>query len=254
MIEIQFDVAGTRLRGHFHHPARTGAEQAPGVVIIPGFADTAVGPHNLHRALADALAQSGLAVVRFDYRGQGESDGDFRAFTAASGLEDARGALNWLNQQAGIDSARLGLSGFSLGGALACVLAAQTPAIRALTLLAPVAYPQKVFRSFFTDQHLAQAAEQGWSDWLGWPVGSAFLASTAALDPLRAIQASNAQTLVIQGSADSEVPPENGLAYAQQGASLVWLEGGDHQFSSVLLQEKGIQHASDWFQRHLAAT
>lgn len=253
MIEITFQAGGETLRGHLHRPAFA-AEKVPGIVIIPGFADTAVGPHNLHRALADALARAGFAVLRFDYRGQGESDGDFRLFTAQSGLEDAREALTCLRQQMGVDSERLGLVGFSLGGTLACLLAGETPALRALTLLAPVAYPSKVFRSFFTDQHLAQAEAQGWIDWLGWPVGRAFLPGTATLDPLQAFQRSHAPALVIQGTADGEVPPENGEAYASRGAELLWLEGGDHQFSSVQLQEKVIDHTSTWLQSRMSSS
>jgi len=250
MIELQFRVDGAMLRGHLHRPA--GAEMLrPGILLIPGFADTAVGPHNLHRALADALAQAGFVALRFDYRGQGESDGDFRAFTAQSGLEDARGALTCLCQQAGVDRQRLGVVGFSLGGTLASLLAAEVPEIRALTLLAPVAYPATVFRTFFTDQHLLQAEQQGWMDWLGWAVGSAFLSSTTTLNPLQALQHSQAAALVIQGTADVEVSPENGEAYAQQGATLRWLEGGDHQFSSVQWQKTLIHQASAWFQSHL---
>lgn len=249
MIEIQFQTGGEILRGHLHRPISEEMLQ-PGILLVPGFADTAVGPHNLHRALADALAQAGFIVLRFDYRGQGESDGDFREFTAQSGLEDARSALACLRQQAGVDIQRLGVVGFSLGGTLACLLSAEVPEIRALTLLAPVAYPQAVFRAFFTAQHLLQAEQQGWMDWLGWAVGSAFLPGTTTLKPLQALQNSQAAVLVIQGTEDTEVSPENGAAYAQQGATLLWLEGGDHQFSSVQFQTTIIHQTIAWFQSH----
>lgn len=251
MIEVQFQVGETSLRGHLHHSVSTGAEAA-GIIIIPGFADTAVGPHNLHRALADALAQTGYAVLRFDYRGQGESDGDFRSFTMQSGLDDARGALACLCQQAGVDTYRLGIVGFSLGGALACILAEEIPQVQALALLAPVAYPQNVFSTFFTSEHLAHASQEGWIDWLGWRVGDAFLPSTIDLNPLQALQRSRTPAFVIQGTEDSEVPPENGRAYAQLGAELLWLEGGDHQFSSVRFQETIIAQVLAWFQSRLS--
>lgn len=250
MIEVQFQGGEDTLRGHLHLPASHG-NKVPGILIIPGFADTAVGPHNFHRIHADVLARTGFAVLRFDYRGQGESAGDFRAFTLTSGLNDARGALELLRQQTVVDARRLGIVGFSLGGSLACELAAETPEIRALALLAPVAYPETVFRSFFTDQHLAQAERQGWIDWLGWAVGQAFLSSLTALNPLRAMERCHATVLVMQGTNDGEVSPTNGQAYAQLGATLLPLAGGDHQFSSVRLQDEVIQHSCSWFQCHL---
>lgn len=251
MREIQFQVDGEVLRGHLHRPTGTN-EKVPGIVLIPGFADTAVGPHNLHRAMADALASNGFAALRFDYRGQGESDGDFRAFTAQSGLDDARAALELLSRQRDVDRKRVGVIGFSLGGALACALAETRAEIRALVLLAPVAYPYRVFQTFFTGKHMEQAEREGWIDWLGWPVGAAFLAGTKALDPLRALQHSHAATLVMQGTADVEVSPENGAAYERLGATLLRLESGDHQFSSFRLQGEVIHHTITWFQSYLS--
>jgi pimeloyl-ACP methyl ester carboxylesterase len=249
MFELQFKLGEETLRGHLHSPsAPTGA--AAGILIIPGFADTAVGPHNMHVAMARALAGAGFAVLRFDYRGQGESDGDFRRFTAQSGLDDARRALAALRTRPGVDASRLAVIGFSLGGALACELAAEHREIEALALLAPVAYPQKVFRAFFTDQQLAEAEAQGWMDWLGWSVGSAFLPSLAGLDPLAALTRSQAAALVIHGTADTEVPPSNGEAYAAHGAAIEWLKGGDHQFSSTQLQDEAIRLTRSWLQSH----
>lgn len=221
---------------------------APGVLIIPGFADTAVGPHNMHVVMARALSALGCVVLRFDYRGQGESDGDFRDFTAQSGLADAQAALEVLRSQVGVDGSRLGIVGFSLGGALACALAASFTEVSALALLAPVAFPSTVFRAFFTSEHLEQAARQGWMDWLGWTVGRDYLPGLATLEPLAALQHSRAKALVVHGSADSEVPLENAAAYARQGAVLHLLPGGDHQFSAYALQEEAIRRVCAWFQ------
>lgn len=250
-MELQFRLGEETLRGHLHSPvAPTG--RAPGILIIPGFADTAVGPHNMHVAMARTLAVSGFAVLRFDYRGQGESDGDFRQFTAMSGLDDAYAALDTLRIQPGVDASRLGVVGFSLGAALACEIAARIPDVSALVLLAPVAFPQAVFRTFFTDDHLNQAERQGWMDWLGWAVGNAYLPGLSFLDPLTALERSKTAALVLHGTTDTEVSPENAEAYGAHGATLQWLQGADHQFSSVFLQEEAIRSASTWFQKKLA--
>lgn len=248
--EVHYEVAGEIVRGHLHIPAAL-SKRVPGVLIIPGFADTAVGPHNMHVLMARALCQAGFVVMRFDYRGQGESDGDFKNFTAQSGLDDARHALKLLGTQAQVDPATLGIVGFSLGGTLAALLASYHSAVQSLVLLAPVAYPQQVFRAFFTEEQLAQGEQQGWIDWLGWPVGRHYLPKLAELEPLGAIEQTKAAALVIQGSTDSEVPLENGQAFAARGAKLHVLEGGDHQFGLVVLQDEAIRLACDWFRMHL---
>lgn len=251
MIGVTFQSGEDLLRGSLHLPANP-EQRVPGVLILPGFADTAVGPHNLHVCMARVLAQAGYAVLRFDYAGLGESEGDFRAFTALSGLKNAQAALRVLQTRPEVDASRLGVIGFSLGGALACELAARVDAIQVLALLAPVTYASKVFRAFFSAEHLRQGEEQGWIDWLGWPVGAGYLASLAALDPLAALERSRATTLVLHGTRDVEVAGENAQAYAQRGAALHWLEGGDHQFSSVALQDEAIHRVRDWLQRRFS--
>lgn len=248
MIHVQFDSGKEIVRGFVHYPTNMHGS-VPGILILPGFADTAVGPHNLHVCMARALSQAGYVVLRFDYRGQGESDGDFRQFTGISGLDDAYAALDALCRQPAVDASRLGVVGFSLGGALACEMAARIPSILALVLLAPVAFPQVVFRTFFTDEHLKQADQQGWMDWLGWAVGNSYLPSLSSLHPLAALAHSRTATLVLHGTNDREVPIKNAEAYEACGATLQRLDGGDHQFASVFLQEEAIHNAKTWFQK-----
>lgn len=67
-----------------YRPA-TGA--APTILFLPGYASDMMGS----KALAlDAVAErEGLGIVRFDYRGTGESEGEFAGFTLEDWLEDA---------------------------------------------------------------------------------------------------------------------------------------------------------------------
>ncbi|MFC5466404.1 alpha/beta hydrolase family protein [Lederbergia graminis] len=247
MQPIQFPVEGEVIRGTLHVPSETKGK-VPGVLIIPGFADTAVGPHNLHVQMARELCQQGFAVLRFDYRGQGESDGEFVDFTIESGLADARAALQFLAEQPEVDSDRLGVVGFSLGGMLAVQLASETECVRALSLLAPVAYPVKVFRSFFQASHLQEIEQQGWTDWLGWKVGKGFLDGLDFLNPVESMKAVKAKTTLFHGTDDEEVPIENAHAF---GVEVTWLDNGDHQFSSFKLKDAVIELTADWFRRHV---
>ncbi|UVI30959.1 alpha/beta hydrolase [Paenibacillus spongiae] len=250
MIPIRFQVEDETVRGTLHLPEPI-EQPVPAVMIIPGFADTAVGPHNLHVQMAQAIVKQGFAVLRFDYRGQGESDGDFSRFTIKSGLEDAREGLAYLRRQQQVDANRLGIVGFSLGAMLAVQLASERNEVKALSLLGPVAYPEKVFTAFFEPHHFKEARDRGWIDWLGWPVGKGFLDSLRDLDPLQAMDTVDAKIIVFHGSKDTEVPTENGAAFANKGADMNWMEGADHPFSSVLQKKAIISRSCEWFLAYL---
>ena len=74
---LGFDCAGERLLGIVARPQRPAAI---GVVIIVGGPQYRVGSHRQFLLLARALAAAGHAVLRFDYRGMGDSDGAARSF------------------------------------------------------------------------------------------------------------------------------------------------------------------------------
>ncbi len=245
MHPVEFQSGNETLRGRLHMP-RTDAK-TPGILILPGFADTAGGMHDMHAHLAKALQRSGFTVLRFDYRGLGESDGDFREFTVQFALEDAWNALALLRRRPEVNAEVIGVSGFSLGGALAAQLASRLPEIRAMCLWAPVAFPERVFNGFFNEAHKAQGKSRGWMDWMGWAVGHRFLTTAGSFDPLAAIEQSRAEALVLHGTSDQEVLPENASAYGDKGCDVRWLDGGDHLFSSVTLEEQAISATVDWF-------
>ena len=82
-----------------------------------------------------ALAKYGIAVLRFDFTGLGESEGDFAETTFSSNVSDLVAAANFLKSN--FEAPKL-LIGHSLGGAAVLQAAARIPSIRAVvTLSAP---------------------------------------------------------------------------------------------------------------------
>jgi dienelactone hydrolase len=93
------------------------------------------------RQIADSLGRRGIAVLRMDDRGVGQSGGTFKGTTHAEFAEDARAGLAYLRTRHEIDTTRLGLVGHSEGAIDAPLVALEEPSLRALVLLAGNARP-----------------------------------------------------------------------------------------------------------------
>lgn len=101
----------------------------PAVVLIHGSGDSDRG-NAWTRAYAQALQARGVAVLHPDKRGCGRSTGDWRTSSFQDLASDASAALRHLAARPGIDTARIGVVGFSQGGYVAAIVAAEDPVCR----------------------------------------------------------------------------------------------------------------------------
>jgi alpha/beta superfamily hydrolase len=97
---------GKRMAGVLHLPAGRG--RAPAVLMLHGFTGHKVETHRLFVRTARQLAASGLIVLRFDFRGSGDSEGEFEEMTIRGEVEDALNALAFLREQRRVDTIRIG--------------------------------------------------------------------------------------------------------------------------------------------------
>lgn len=97
---IQFECAGASLLGILHQAA--GPVARTGLLLVVGGPQYRVGSHRQFVLLARSLAANGIPVLRFDYRGMGDSEGEPRDFERIG--EDIRAAVDALfANQAGLD-------------------------------------------------------------------------------------------------------------------------------------------------------
>jgi hypothetical protein len=117
----------------------------PAVVLIagsgPNARDEQVLGHALFLVLADHLTRQGIAVLRFDKRGVGQSSGDYASATSTDFAADAEAGVAYLRTRPEIDARRLGLIGHSEGGVIAPMVAAGDRGIAFLVLMAGPGVP-----------------------------------------------------------------------------------------------------------------
>ena len=112
----------------------------PAVILISGSGpqdrNEALMGHRPFLVLSDHLTRSGLAVLRYDDRGVGESTGNFATATSRDFASDVLAAVAYLGTRPDVDPERVGLAGHSEGGLIAPMVAALTDDVSFLVLMA----------------------------------------------------------------------------------------------------------------------
>lgn len=103
--------------------------------------------------ISRALTQSGIAVLRFDFTGIGESEGEFASTNFSSNISDLVCAATFMERE--YEAPQI-VVGHSLGGAAVLAAAAQLPSVRAIATIgapAEASHVQRLFRGSIEDIH-----------------------------------------------------------------------------------------------------
>lgn len=136
MKRIHLTIPGNdiQLEGCWHFPE--GAGTFPAVVVCH--------PHPLHGGdmnnnvvfnVCETMAAGGIAALRFNYRGVGNSGGQYGE--GIGERDDVRAALSLARVTGGIDTGRLGLCGYSFGAHVAVPVASEDADVKQLALISP---------------------------------------------------------------------------------------------------------------------
>ena len=163
-VAFRNDEAGVTLRGTLTHP--TDAEgPVPGVVLVAGSGpsdrNATIMGHKPFLVIADALTRRGVAVLRFDERGVGQSEGTQEGATTADFATDVTTAVEMLAEREEVDADEIGVIGHSEGGLIAPMVATQSDLVSFLVLLAAPGLPGDVILADQLDRRIrAQGANR----------------------------------------------------------------------------------------------
>ena len=112
---VTFTNDGLKLFGILHQPE--GAAPKRGAVLLHGWSSCRMGPHRILVETARRLAAQGVAALRFDHRGRGDSEGDDEAADLDGMISDAVAAADLLRERTGVKE--LAFIGICSGGNVA---------------------------------------------------------------------------------------------------------------------------------------
>ena len=114
-----------------------GCSSYPMVMLLHGFTSSKEDPIITH--LADGLEKNGIASIRFDFNGHGESEGRFQDMTVPNEIEDAKKVYAYVKALPDVTS--VSIAGHSQGGVVTSMTAGElgTDKVKAIVLLAPAA-------------------------------------------------------------------------------------------------------------------
>ncbi len=132
---VEFNSKGSKVRGVLVTPD---AGKGPFPVAIMGggwcYVKEIVLPH-----YAEAIVKAGIAVLMFDYRGLGESEGEPRQHIDAWGqVEDYKNAISFVMTQPEVDANRVGIWGISYAGGHVIIVGATDPRVKCIVSTVPV--------------------------------------------------------------------------------------------------------------------
>jgi pimeloyl-ACP methyl ester carboxylesterase len=239
---------GFSLAATISKPAEVPGGKLAAVVLVSGTSaserDEVVAGVPIFAQLANALADAGYLVVRYDDRGMGQSGGRSEAASYEDYAADARAVVAYLFKRKDVDPKRTAIIGYGDGGWVSLVAAAREPKLGALALIATpsISGTELVLeqqRQLFERSGTTAAAQQAavdqqkkilqavvtGKDWDAVPpdirrrVDSPLYRSFLTFDPSQTLAKIRQPLLIVQADLDKEVPVYHGEQLAQLGRS-----------------------------------
>jgi len=224
----------------------------PGVIICHGFAKTKSDRKFVE--LSRFLADKGLASLRFDFSGHGESEGDFEKLTMQKEVGDLAAAFNFLSKQKRINGSKIAIVGHSLAGAVAVLFQAQYQKANTLVLLVPALQQKELIGQWYSRKQITLCQKERYIDTSRGRIGIGYLNEAMAFNWREAVEKIASPVLIIHGQKDEDVP----LKYSREllkaikaDKKLEIIESADHALESHQAKREIYNYSYSWLKKKL---
>lgn len=207
--------------------------------------------------IARALKQEGIAVLRFDFTGLGQSEGDFSEKNFSSNVSDLHSAAAFLSENYQPPSLMIG---HSLGGTAVLMAAAEMPDIKAVATIGAPCHPDHVLRLLKEDLDQIESEGSALVELAGRPfqIKKQFIEDLRKQDlPERLAEMRNTSFMIMHAPQDSVVSIDNARHLYQalhHPKSFVCLDQADHLLSKQADAHYAGQIIASWARRYLPET
>jgi dipeptidyl aminopeptidase/acylaminoacyl peptidase len=230
--KIFFMSEGMKISGVLHLP-----DQANPPCVIASHGLLSSKDSEKYVAIGQRLSQEGIALLRFDFRGIGESEGRLQDDTVRRRIADLGSAIDFVKSHWGTGD-RIGLLGSSLGGYISLIRASMEREMRAVVIWA-------------TPFHLDDLGSKGTEE---NPLpGEAFFKDLPK-HRLLPLLPKVSNCLVIHGEKDELVPVDQAWEiFHNLGApkEIHVIEEADHRLTNPSHRHRAIELSMDWFEKYL---
>jgi esterase/lipase len=251
---VEIQSRNLTLRGMLHIPEKV-TKKIPILCIFHGFTGNKMEPHFIFVKLSRMLEAKGIASIRFDFSGSGESDGDFIDMTISHELEEAMDILNYAKSLDFVDTSKIGVLGLSMGGAVASMLAGDCKNdIKSLCLWAPAGNMGELVTRGRSEDEINEMHKIGFWDLGGLSLGSGFLNDILSLDIYSKAASYDKNVLLLHGTKDQTVPmstSEKYLEIYETRGVLHFIEESDHTFNKKEWEEEVLDYTLGFFEGEL---
>lgn len=248
-----FNNKGQKLVGLLSLPKHN---KPPIAIIIHGFKGTKEYYPFVNNSVK-FLTDIGIAVLRIDCRGSGESDLEFKDMTIKSESEDVLTVIDFVKGLENIDSKRMALIGISMGAAAILIAMKHKPEVKTLVFWGPAWY----FNGnnyYDRSEHRKTIEEEGvfyvTQGFTGKKMvaGKELFKEMAILDIRPFMKFVKIPILILRGLKDEVVEiARDKEAIKLLNAEYKLIEKGDHNFTDKESEKELIKQTVNWFNKWL---
>lgn len=215
-------------------------QKCPVVILMHGFTGRKESP--LFDEIAKGLLAKNVAVVRFDFNGHGQSEGDFKNMTVPNEIEDAKAVIQYVE---GLDFVQnIALLGHSQGGVVASMTAGELRAnkIRKVCLMAPAAVLREdALRGSTMGKNYDPRNPGDVEMFGGKKLGANYILSAQTLPIFKTASQFVGPVLMIHGTYDVVVPWtfSEYYSFVYKNSKIQYIDGADHGFSKHIAEAAG---------------
>ncbi|WP_318462528.1 alpha/beta hydrolase family protein [Photobacterium leiognathi] len=224
----------------FSVPDKKIDKQIPAVIMLHGTGTQKDEVGNLYKSLSEKLEALGIASIRLDFAGSGDSKASDLEYSLSSAVLDGKTAFNYLQANSQIDKSRIGVVGFSQGALISQLLVIEEPNIKSLAVWSPAVGNGITPMKTFFEQYYDEAKQNGYAlikyDWRSpFKVNLTWFEQLKAQQSLTLMKQFTGSLLAISGTNDTVLPWENAntliTASGSKDATAVTMKDGDHIFN-----------------------